>query len=85
MSSPMMIRIDEGMKRKVSQLAKTEGKSVSEIVRELLQQYVRERDMQGYFDEVWNRIQGELAASKKRSGDVASTIKKLRREKRKAI
>jgi hypothetical protein len=58
----MIIRIDSELKAKVMSIAKTEGKSVSEVVRELLVDYVRDRDIGAYVDNLWDRIGGKLSA-----------------------
>ncbi len=50
MSTQMFIRVEASLKKKVSQLAKAEGKNLSQIVRELLEKYTKERDMGTYID-----------------------------------
>ena len=54
MSTQMIIRVEPVLKDKVNVLAKAEGKTTSEVVRELLEEYVRERDMGAYIDDLWN-------------------------------
>ena len=41
----MIVRINPDLKTKVNNLEKAEGKSVSEVVRELLEDYVKNRDI----------------------------------------
>ncbi len=60
MSTQMIVRIDPALRQKVSSLAKAEGKSVSEVVRELLEDYVKERDIGSYIDDLWERTGGKL-------------------------
>ncbi len=60
MSTQMVLKIDPELKEKVSRLARTEGKTLSQVVRELLEEYVRNRDMTGYIDDLWNRIGTKL-------------------------
>ena len=60
MNTQMIVRINPELKSKVNNLAKAEGKSVSEVVRELLEGYVRDRDIGSYIDDLWGRIGGEL-------------------------
>ena len=55
MPSQMIIRIDPDLKNKVNSIAKNEGKSVSEVVRELLGEYVKNRDIGSYIDDLWDR------------------------------
>ena len=44
------------LKNKVSQLAKAEGKNSSELVRELLEKYTKEKDTSAYIDNLWDKI-----------------------------
>lgn len=60
MASQFVIRIDDELKKKVSRFAMAEGKNASQVVRELLEQYVSERDIGGYIDQLWVRIGSEL-------------------------
>jgi len=56
MTTQMIVRIDPDLKAKVNNFAKVEGKSVSEVVRELLEEYVKTRDIDSYIDNLWERI-----------------------------
>jgi predicted DNA-binding protein len=60
MSNQMIVRIQPELKAKVNTLAKAEGKSVSEVVRELLDGYVKNRDISSYVDDLWDRVGSEL-------------------------
>jgi predicted DNA-binding protein len=62
MTTQMIVRIDHDLKAKVNNFAKIEGKNVSEIVRELLEEYVKTRDIDPYIDNLWERIGGKLAS-----------------------
>lgn len=62
MTTQMIVRIDPDLKAKVNNFAKIEGKNVSEIVRELLEEYVKTRDIDPYIDNLWERIGGKLAS-----------------------
>lgn len=63
MAAQMIVRMDPDLKAKVTNFAKIEGKSVSEVVRELLEEYVKNRDIDSYIDNLWERIGGKLASS----------------------
>lgn len=56
MATTMIIRIDDLKKERIAQLAKREGKSVSTILRELIDSYLKERDISLYMEDLWNRI-----------------------------
>jgi len=60
MSKQMIVRIDPDLKARANAFAKAEGKSVSEVVRELLEAYVRNRDIGSYVDDLWNRTGRKL-------------------------
>jgi len=78
MSTQMIIRVDDEMKSKFVKIAKAEGKSVSVVVRELIEDYIQERDIAAYIDDLWGRI-GKKLRSK---GVTSSTIQKAIREAR---
>jgi len=78
MSSQMIIRMDEGLKEQVSQLAKIEGKSLSELVRSVLLQYTKERDMSTYIDGLWDRIGERLTENQVSEADVEEAIRQVR-------
>ena len=81
MTTQMIVRIDPKLKTKVSTLAKAEGKRVSEVVRELLEDYVRDRDIGSYVDNLWSRIGGKMASRGVTLKDVSRVIKQIRAKK----
>lgn len=78
MSDQMIVRIDPELKSKVSNLAKAEGKSISEVVRGLLLDYVRNRDIAAYVDDLWGRIGGKFASRGIKSADIQKAIRAAR-------
>ena len=78
MATQMIVRIDSELKAKVNNFAKIEGKSVSEVVRELLEEYVKTRDIDSYIDNLWERIGGKLASSGIGPKDVKRVIRDVR-------
>jgi len=78
MVTQMIVRLDPCLKNKVSNLAKKEGKSLSELVRELLEKYAKERDMGPYIDNLWERIGKELYDNKIVQTDIDEVIQKVR-------
>jgi hypothetical protein len=81
MSDQMIVRIDPELKSKVSNLAKAEGKSISEVVRGLLSDYVRNRDIAAYIDDLWGRIGGKFASRGIRPADIQKAIRAARTRK----
>ena len=74
----MIVRVDPDLKAKVNNFAKIEGKSVSEVVRELLEEYVKSRDIDSYFDNLWGRIGDKLASSGAAPKDIKRIIRDVR-------
>jgi len=77
----MIIRMPDDLKEKVSRQAKVEGKNVSTLVREVLEDYIRDHDMASHVDDIWNRIGASLKAKGKRPEDIEIAIGQARAEK----
>ena len=82
MTSQMIIRLDSEVKSKISQLAYNEGKTASQVVRELIENYIEERDIGAYIDDLWNRAGRKLTARGVLQEDIERTIREARDEKR---
>ena len=78
MATQMIIRLESNLKNKVSQLAKAEGKNLSELVRELLEKYIKERDASTCIDNLWEKIGQNLAQNNISESDIEKTIKQVR-------
>jgi predicted DNA-binding protein len=81
MSTQMIVRINPELKNKVNTLAKAEGKSVSEVVRELLEEYVKNRDIGLYVDDLWQRIGDKLINRKMGPKEIQRAIREVRTKK----
>jgi len=81
MSTQMIVRIDPELKTKVNTIAKTEGKSISEVVRELLEDYVKDRDIGLYIDDLWERIGAKLESRGFGPKDIKRAIQEVRTKK----
>ena len=81
MSTQMIVRIDPELKTKVNNLAKAEGKSISEVVRELLEDYVKDRDIGLYIDDLWKRISTKLTSRGFGPKDIKRVIQEVRTKK----
>jgi len=60
MSTQLIIRLEPDLKERMTRLARSEGKSVSQVVRELIESYVREQDIASYIDDLWDRTGRKL-------------------------
>lgn len=81
MTTQMIVRINPELKNKVNSLAKAEGKSISEVVRELLEDYVKNRDIGLYIDDLWQRIGDKLTSRKIGPKEINRAIKEVRAKK----
>lgn len=81
MTTQMIVRINPELKNKVNNLAKAEGKSVSEVVRELLEDYVKNRDIGLYIDDLWQRIGDKLTSRKVGPQEIQHAIQEVRAKK----
>ena len=81
MTTQMIVRLDSELKARVNHLAKAEGKSVSEVGRELIEGYVRDRDISSYIDKLWERVGDKLAARRIKPQDVQRAIREARAKK----
>lgn len=79
MTKQMIIRINPAVKDKLNKLARTEGKTTSQMVRELLEDYIKERDISAYVDDLWDRIGGKLRSKRVKPRDINSAIKAVRK------
>ncbi len=81
MTTQMIIRIDPKVKVKLSRLARMEGKTTSQMVRELIENYTKERDIGPYIDSLWDRIGGKLRSKGVRQRDIDKAIREVRRDR----
>jgi len=82
MGTQMIIRIDPEAKDRLNRLARIEGKTTSQMVRELIEDYIKERDISTYIDDLWNRIGGKLRDKKVKPLDIDRAIKEARKKPR---
>lgn len=82
MSTQMMIRIDEEVKNRLKKLARIEGKTTSAMVRELIEEYISERDIGTYIDDLWGRVGRKLKSKGVTSATINKAIKDARIEER---
>ncbi len=78
MSKQMVIRIDEETKERFQRVTRMEGKSASEKLRELIENYVRKADISQVVDDLWERI----GAKAQKKGVSARDVDRIIRETR---
>jgi predicted DNA-binding protein len=82
MSSQMIIRIDDDMKNQLAKLSQAEGKNTSQVVRELIEAYIRERDIGSYVEDLWMRIGKRLKARRVSPVKIRKAILDTRADKK---
>jgi len=81
MATQMMVRIDPEVKSRFNKLARVEGKTTSQMVRELIEDYIKERDIGAYIDDLWGRIGGKLKSKGIRQRDINRAIREARKNR----
>ena len=81
MATQMIIRMDPELKNRLNKLARVEGKTTSQMVRELIEGHIREKDIAAYIDDLWDRIGGKLRSKGIDQRDVRRAIKESRRSR----
>jgi len=78
MVSQMIVRINAEVKDRSNELAEGGGGTVSQMVRELIGNYTKERDISAYVDDLWSRIGRKLKSSGVKQKDIGGAIKGAR-------
>lgn len=81
MDKQMIVRIDSELKDRLSRLARNEGKTASQMVREIIRDYIKQRDIGAYIDELWSRIDTKLTARGVRPADINKVIAETRKKR----
>jgi predicted DNA-binding protein len=80
MSVQMLIRIEPDMKEALNKLARKEGKSPSHLVREIINDFIKERDLSAYIDNLWELIGNKLKSKGIKRVDISQVIKESRKK-----
>jgi predicted DNA-binding protein len=80
MATQLVIRIDPEIKEKLMKLARTEGKTASDKVREMVTEYVTQSDLSAIVDDLWVRISKKLHKRGVTARDIERTIAQVRRK-----
>ena len=78
MVSQVLIRVDKALKDKFQRLSRTEQKSVNEKVRELMEEYVKEHDLEAAMRDLWDEIGQSMRKKGYKASDVNKIIKEVR-------
>lgn len=78
MTTQMIIRIESELKNKLDRLARTEGKPTSSIIRNMIENYIKDHDISSYIDDLWNRIGKNLVTKGVTPLQIDKAIKTVR-------
>ena len=78
MKKQLNMRIDEELKNKFSEIVRTEGKTISEKIRELISTYISKNDFAVAVDSLWNRISKRIEKSGFKPEDIDKKIREAR-------
>jgi len=81
MTTQMIVRIDPEVKERFNKLARVEGKTTSQMVRELIENYIKDRDIGVYIDGLWERIGEKLRSKGIKQRDVNKAIREARKSR----
>ncbi len=82
MSPQMTIRIAPEIRKRFSKLVRAERKTPGQALRELIENYIKQRDTRYYIDDLWTRIGGKLGSKDLKRRDINRVIKEARKASR---
>lgn len=78
MEKQMVVRINEDIKKKFYKVVRMEGKTASEKIREMIEEYIRENDLSTVVDNLWERVSKKIAAKGYSERDIGTAIEEVR-------
>ena len=82
MGAQILIRMDPALKEQLARIAKMEGKTSSEIIRALVEDYLKQRDIGAYVDSLWERFGRDFKTRKLTAKDIPAAIKASRKSRK---
>jgi predicted DNA-binding protein len=82
MAVQMIVRVDPTTKQKLGRLARAEGKTTSQLMRDAIDGYLRDHDPEAHLDDLWTRIRQSIEARGNGPEDVERTVDEVRRSRR---
>ena len=78
MEKQMVVRIREDIKKKFYKVVRMEGKTASEKIREMIEEYIRENDLSTVVDNLWERVSKKIASKGYDERDIDTAIEEAR-------
>jgi predicted DNA-binding protein len=80
MAEKIIIRVDRNLKNDFTKLARMEGKTTSDKVRELMADFVAENDFSKIIDNLWSRISEKIEKKGFSKKDIDKAIEEARKK-----
>jgi predicted DNA-binding protein len=81
MDKQLIIRLDPELKERLMKVARRDGKTASQVVREIIESYVTDRDFGARVADLWSRIGDKLKQRGTTAADVDDAIRAVRAKK----
>lgn len=81
MTTQMMIRVDPKLKDRLDRLARLEGKTANQVIRDLVETHLKKRDIAACIDDLWGRIGARLKSRGVKPADIGRVVKAARTKK----
>ena len=78
MEKQLILRIDESLKDKFTRVARKEGKTVSEKIREMIAEYTVKNDFSTVVDDLWIRVSEKIESKGFKDKDINKAIQEVR-------
>jgi predicted DNA-binding protein len=78
----MILRVDSETKEKLTKLARREGKTASQLVRDLIEGYIKDKDIGTYIEDLWGRVGKSLESRQVTRKEVEKAVKEVRRARK---
>ncbi len=82
MGDQILVRMDPALKEQLARVAKMEGKTSSQVIRALVEDYLRQRDVGAYVDSLWEKFGKDFKARKLTAEDIPAAIKASRKSRK---
>jgi hypothetical protein len=81
MEKQLILRIDESLKDKFTRVARKEGKTASEKIREMITEYTVKNDFSTVVDDLWTRVSEKIESNGFKEKDINKAIQEVRHKK----
>ena len=81
METQMVVRINKETKKNFARVVRMEGKSASEKIREMINDYLSQNDLASVVDDLWERIGAKLRKKGVTESDIEKAIREVRESK----